>query len=201
MSSAAPPVSCLMTLRDSTVATPLPVQDLGRARAFYAEQLGLEPIDERPDGLLYRVSSGDFALFLSTGRAPGEHTQWGSKSKIWKQRSPSSRPAASRSRTTTRPASTRGGIADIEATTPARAPVASAAPGFVTARTTCSDRTTRLLTRPRPLVVQRSRPAASPIRCRLSNPACVLILSRPDPHRLRLWARRRRDVHCRLWHR
>jgi catechol 2,3-dioxygenase-like lactoylglutathione lyase family enzyme len=47
------------------------------ARAFYAEQLGLEPVDERPGGLLYRVSSGEFALFLSTGRASGEHTQMG----------------------------------------------------------------------------------------------------------------------------
>jgi catechol 2,3-dioxygenase-like lactoylglutathione lyase family enzyme len=53
----------------------LPAQDLDRARAFYAEQLGLEPVDERPGGLLYRVSSGEFALFLSAGRASGDHTQ------------------------------------------------------------------------------------------------------------------------------
>jgi catechol 2,3-dioxygenase-like lactoylglutathione lyase family enzyme len=66
-----------MTLHDSKVATRLPAQDLQRARAFYSEQLGLEPIDERPGGLLYRVSSGEFALFLSSGRASGEHTQMG----------------------------------------------------------------------------------------------------------------------------
>ena len=66
-----------MTLRDSKVATRIPAQDLARARAFYAEQLGLEPVEERPGGLLYRVSSGEFALFLSTGRASGEHTQMG----------------------------------------------------------------------------------------------------------------------------
>jgi len=66
-----------MTLRDSKVATRLPAQDLDRARAFYAEQLGLEPIDERPGGLLYRVAGGDFVLFLSSGRATGEHTQMG----------------------------------------------------------------------------------------------------------------------------
>ena len=64
-----------MTLRDSTVATRLPAQDLDRARAFYAEKLGLDPVDERPGGLLYRVSSGEFALFLSAGRASGAHTQ------------------------------------------------------------------------------------------------------------------------------
>ena len=64
-----------MTLHDSTVATRLPAQDLDRARAFYAEKLGLEPVDERPGGLLYRVGSGEFALFLSAGRASGQHTQ------------------------------------------------------------------------------------------------------------------------------
>lgn len=66
-----------MTLHDSKVATRLPAQDLDRARAFYAEQLGLEPVDERPGGLLYRVGGGEFALFRSTGRASGEHTQMG----------------------------------------------------------------------------------------------------------------------------
>jgi catechol 2,3-dioxygenase-like lactoylglutathione lyase family enzyme len=66
-----------MSLRDSTVATRLPAQDLDRARAFYAEKLGLEPVDERPGGLLYRVAGGEFALFLSAGRASGAHTQMG----------------------------------------------------------------------------------------------------------------------------
>ena len=66
-----------MTLRDSRVATRLPAQDLERARAFYADRLGLEPVDERPGGLLYRVGGGEFALFLSAGRASGDHTQMG----------------------------------------------------------------------------------------------------------------------------
>ena len=66
-----------MTLRDSKVATRLPAQDLDRARAFYADRLGLEPVDERPGGLLYRVASGEFVLFLSTGRPSGGHTQMG----------------------------------------------------------------------------------------------------------------------------
>ena len=78
MSFAAPAGLNSMTLTDSSkVATRLPAQDLDRARAFYAERLGLEPADERPGGLLYRVGSGEFALFLSTGRASGEHTQMG----------------------------------------------------------------------------------------------------------------------------
>ena len=66
-----------MTLRSSKVAARLPAQDLDRARAFYAERLGLEPVDERPGGLLYRVQSGEFAIFESTGRPSGEHTQFG----------------------------------------------------------------------------------------------------------------------------
>lgn len=66
-----------MTLTTSTVATRLPAQDLERARAFYAEKLGLEPVDERPGGLLYRVGGCEFALFATAGRPSGDHTQMG----------------------------------------------------------------------------------------------------------------------------
>jgi catechol 2,3-dioxygenase-like lactoylglutathione lyase family enzyme len=64
-------------LKDGKVATRIPVQDLQRARAFYAEKLGLEPSEERPGGLLYRCGEGEFALFESAGAASGEHTQMG----------------------------------------------------------------------------------------------------------------------------
>jgi catechol 2,3-dioxygenase-like lactoylglutathione lyase family enzyme len=64
-------------LEHSAVATRLPAQDLKRARSFYAEKLGLEPIEERPGGLLYRCGSGTFALFQSAGAATGTHTQMG----------------------------------------------------------------------------------------------------------------------------
>ena len=62
-------------LKDGKVATRIPVQDLQRARAFYAEKLGLEPSEERPGGLLYRCGKGEFALFESAGAASGDHTQ------------------------------------------------------------------------------------------------------------------------------
>ncbi|MER5324180.1 VOC family protein [Streptosporangium roseum] len=62
-------------LKHSHVATRLPAQDLDRARAFYAEKLGLEPVEERPGGLLYRCGGGRFALFASTGTSSGDHTQ------------------------------------------------------------------------------------------------------------------------------
>jgi catechol 2,3-dioxygenase-like lactoylglutathione lyase family enzyme len=48
---------------------------LRRARSFYAEKLGLEPVEERPGGLRYRCGNGEFALFESAGAAAGDHTQ------------------------------------------------------------------------------------------------------------------------------
>ena len=62
-------------LQDSDVATRLPAQDLERARAFYADKLGLEPIEERPGGLRYQCGSGRFSLFESAGAPSGDHTQ------------------------------------------------------------------------------------------------------------------------------
>jgi catechol 2,3-dioxygenase-like lactoylglutathione lyase family enzyme len=64
-----------VTLEQSHVATRLPAQDLERARLFYAEKLGLVPVEERPGGLLYRCASGSFALFLSNGASSGNFTQ------------------------------------------------------------------------------------------------------------------------------
>ena len=66
-----------MSLADGTVATRLPTQDLERARRFYADKLGLEPAEERPGGLLYRCGGREFALYASTGAAPGTFTQMG----------------------------------------------------------------------------------------------------------------------------
>lgn len=64
-------------LNTGRVATRLPAEDLDRARRFYAEKLGLDPVDERPGGLLYRGASGEFALFESVGASPGTFTQMG----------------------------------------------------------------------------------------------------------------------------
>jgi catechol 2,3-dioxygenase-like lactoylglutathione lyase family enzyme len=62
-------------LENAEVATRLPAQDLERARAFYAEKLGLRPVEERPGGLRYRCGNTHFVLFASSGRASGDHTQ------------------------------------------------------------------------------------------------------------------------------
>jgi catechol 2,3-dioxygenase-like lactoylglutathione lyase family enzyme len=62
-------------LEDSDVAARIPAQDLQRARSFYADKLGLSPIEERPGGLRYRCGNGEFAIFESAGAVPGAHTQ------------------------------------------------------------------------------------------------------------------------------
>jgi catechol 2,3-dioxygenase-like lactoylglutathione lyase family enzyme len=65
-------------LEKGRVAARLPAQDLERARRWYSEKLGLEPVDERPGGLLYRAANGcDFALYQSQGSSPGTFTQMG----------------------------------------------------------------------------------------------------------------------------
>jgi catechol 2,3-dioxygenase-like lactoylglutathione lyase family enzyme len=64
-------------LEKSDVATRLPARDLSRARKFYSEKLGLEPLEERPGGLRYRSGNSFFALFESAGEPSGSHTQIG----------------------------------------------------------------------------------------------------------------------------
>ena len=64
-------------LENAHIAARLPAKDLDRARRFYSEKLGLEPVDERPGGLLYRGATGEFAIFLSAGESPGTFTQMG----------------------------------------------------------------------------------------------------------------------------
>ena len=63
------------TLADSDVATRLPAQDLNRARRWYSEKLGLDPVEERPGGLRYKCGKTYFVVFQSTGKASGESTQ------------------------------------------------------------------------------------------------------------------------------
>ena len=64
------------TLNAAIAKTTLPVEDLARAKTFYAEKLGLRPAHE-VEGTLFYEGDGDtgFLLFLSGGRASGQHTQ------------------------------------------------------------------------------------------------------------------------------
>jgi catechol 2,3-dioxygenase-like lactoylglutathione lyase family enzyme len=53
----------------------LPTQDLDRARRWYSEKLGLEPVEEREGGLRYEGASGVFCLYASAGASDGSFTQ------------------------------------------------------------------------------------------------------------------------------
>jgi catechol 2,3-dioxygenase-like lactoylglutathione lyase family enzyme len=55
--------------------TKLPVQDIDRARAFYRDKLGLEPVEERVGGLRYLCGPTEFHLFSSSGAPSGASTQ------------------------------------------------------------------------------------------------------------------------------
>jgi len=66
-------------LKDSTVTANIPAADLGRARSFYADKLGLTPVDENPGGLVYTTGSGSsFFLYETEYAGQAGHTvaQW-----------------------------------------------------------------------------------------------------------------------------
>jgi catechol 2,3-dioxygenase-like lactoylglutathione lyase family enzyme len=64
-------------LDTARTVTKLPAQDLDRARRWYHDHLGLEPVEERGGGLRYVCGATEFHLFESTGRASGKSTQMG----------------------------------------------------------------------------------------------------------------------------
>ena len=53
-------------LSDAEIYAVLPASDLGRARSFYSEKLGLEPAEERSDGLIYQAKGGPKFLVYET---------------------------------------------------------------------------------------------------------------------------------------
>jgi catechol 2,3-dioxygenase-like lactoylglutathione lyase family enzyme len=64
-------------LTSAHVVAKLPAQDLDRARRFYRDRLGLEPVEERQGGLRYVCGTTEFHVFLSSGAASGASTQLG----------------------------------------------------------------------------------------------------------------------------
>jgi len=62
-------------LSNAHAVTKLPAQDLERARTFYREKLGLEPVEERTGGLRYVCGPTEFHLFSSAGAPSGASTQ------------------------------------------------------------------------------------------------------------------------------
>jgi catechol 2,3-dioxygenase-like lactoylglutathione lyase family enzyme len=59
----------------ASVGVRLPAQDLDRARTWYAEKLGLEPVETRDGGLRFLCGGTEFVVFASSGAASGTHTQ------------------------------------------------------------------------------------------------------------------------------
>jgi catechol 2,3-dioxygenase-like lactoylglutathione lyase family enzyme len=53
-------------LNDSTVTANIPAGDLERARSFYADKLGLSPVDENPGGLIYKTAGGTWFFLYQT---------------------------------------------------------------------------------------------------------------------------------------
>jgi catechol 2,3-dioxygenase-like lactoylglutathione lyase family enzyme len=62
-------------LSGARTVTKLPAQNLERARAFYRDKLGLEPVEERTGGLRYVCGPTEFHLFSSAGAPSGTSTQ------------------------------------------------------------------------------------------------------------------------------
>ena len=64
----------MLKIKNSAAA--MPAQDIKRAREFYEQKLGLKAEQEEGDGgALYRTGETLFLVFVSTGKASGDHTQ------------------------------------------------------------------------------------------------------------------------------
>ena len=55
-----------MLLSKSTAHATIAVSDLGRAKKFYEETLGLKPMDERSDGVRYQTGDTWFLVYPSS---------------------------------------------------------------------------------------------------------------------------------------
>jgi catechol 2,3-dioxygenase-like lactoylglutathione lyase family enzyme len=55
----------------------LPAQDVERARAFYRDVLGFEPVRENHGHLFYECGGASFLVFPSSGSPSGTHDQLG----------------------------------------------------------------------------------------------------------------------------
>jgi catechol 2,3-dioxygenase-like lactoylglutathione lyase family enzyme len=67
----------LMTtpLAAARAVTKITAQDLDRARRFYRDRLGLEPVEERTGGLRYLCGTTEFHIFASSRNSSGRSTQ------------------------------------------------------------------------------------------------------------------------------
>ncbi|MCE7946551.1 MAG: VOC family protein [Chloroflexi bacterium CFX4] len=52
----------------------IPAADLGRARRFYERVLGLTPVQESADGIIYRCGQTELLLYPTTNAGTAQHT-------------------------------------------------------------------------------------------------------------------------------
>jgi len=71
-------MSAPATLHGTQVMCMLPVKNLERARRFYEQQLGLEPVGLKPDGkFVFRCEGAEIALIPKPEGTKAEHTALG----------------------------------------------------------------------------------------------------------------------------
>jgi predicted enzyme related to lactoylglutathione lyase len=61
-------------LSDLEIYAVIPASDLGRAREFYEDKLGLKPDEERDEGVLYKVSNSKFLLYETSFAGTAQNT-------------------------------------------------------------------------------------------------------------------------------
>jgi predicted enzyme related to lactoylglutathione lyase len=64
-------------LSEFPVHPTLPAKDLVRAKAFYEQKLGFQPVEDVAGGTMYEAGGIRFLVFPSGGVASGSHTQMG----------------------------------------------------------------------------------------------------------------------------
>jgi catechol 2,3-dioxygenase-like lactoylglutathione lyase family enzyme len=102
-------------------AARLPAQDLERARAWYADTLGLTPVEERPGGLRYLANGIEFVVYQSAGKSDGSFTQFAFTVADIEQAAATLRARGVKlEEYDTGPLVTRNGIAEIEGNYPSK---------------------------------------------------------------------------------
>ena len=65
-------------LKDTAVAAVLPAKDVGRAKEFYRDKLGIEPLEDADDNLMYECGNGTrFLLYQTDNAGTAKNTQMG----------------------------------------------------------------------------------------------------------------------------
>jgi catechol-2,3-dioxygenase len=65
-------------LKDTAIAAVLPAKDVGRAKEFYRDKLGLEPIENADDNVMYECGNGTrFLLYQTDNAGTAKNTQMG----------------------------------------------------------------------------------------------------------------------------